>query len=353
MTTLTTTSSTSYTPILNLRETQEAMQVARSAFETELMRRLDLQKFYAPWALRQGTGLQDDLAGTQEPVGFEAQFDGRTYEIVHSLAKWKRQQLARYDIEPGRGILAELRAIRKDESVDATRSIHVDQWDWERVLAPQDRTLSHLQAIVSEIYAALRSAIDEVTDTFPALAQDGGPGGGKLPETIPFVHTEELERRMPDLAPAEREDQLAREEGAAFVHGIGHPLPQSGEPHDLRAVDYDDWTTPTEAGPGLNGDIIVWDDVREEALELSSMGIRVDAQALSKQMQMAGLDESDTLPYQERILDGTLPPSVGGGIGQSRVCMFLLQKSHIGEVQPSAWPDETVAAMQEQDVPLL
>jgi aspartate--ammonia ligase len=342
-----------YTPVLDLRETQEALTLAKSAFERELTERLDLQSFYAPWALRKGTGLQDDLAGTQEPVGFTAQFDGRDYEIVHSLAKWKRQQLHRYDLPVGRGLLAELRAIRKDEAVDATRSIHVDQWDWERVLTADQRTLAHLQEIVSRIYAALRTAIDDVTGAFPVLGDDGGPGGGRLPDEIPFVHTEELERLMPELSPEEREEELARQEGAAFVLGIGHPLPQSGEPHDLRAVDYDDWVTPTEKGPGLNGDIIVWDDVRETALELSSMGIRVDAEALAEQMEIVGRDEDDTLPYRERILDGTLPLSVGGGIGQSRVAMFLLKKAHIGEVQPSAWPDETVEAMQERGVPLL
>lgn len=342
-----------YTPLLGLHDTQQALTVARNAFERALTRRLDLLQLQAPWALRQGTGLQDDLAGTQEPVCFEAQFDGRTYEVVHSLAKWKRQQLARYELAPGRGLLAELRALRKDEAVDATRSIHVDQWDWECVLAPSERTLAKLREVVGEVYAALRTAIDDVTDAFPVLAENGGPGGGALPDELPFVHTEELERRMPERSPAEREDELARQEGAAFVLGIGHALPQSGTPHDLRAVDYDDWVTPTEKGPGLNGDLIVWDDVRGTSLELSSMGIRVDAEALREQLRRAGLGESDASPYQQRILDGTLPASVGGGIGQSRVGMYLLRKAHIGEVQPSAWPDETRTLMEERGAPLL
>lgn len=337
---------TDYTPTLDRLETQHAIQLAKRTFEDELMSRLQLMKVSSPIVVQRGTGLQDDLAGTQEPVSFRTQFADDAFEIVHSLAKWKRDRLARYGLEPGHGLLTDMHALRKDEEVDATHSVYVDQWDWERTITEEQRTVAYLKKIVREIYDALRHTEQQLAEEFSALEP-------RLAEEITFVHTEELAQKYPSLSPAEREGRAAEEHGALFLRGIGHML-EEGTRHDPRAADYDDWSTPTQnGGPGLNGDIIVWDTVRDQALELSSMGIRVDAEALKRQLRILDLEHYAEQEFHQGVLDGTLPPSIGGGIGQSRVCMFLLQKAHIGEVQASIWPEGDRETIEEHGVALL
>ncbi|MBW2968161.1 aspartate--ammonia ligase [Candidatus Woesearchaeota archaeon] len=341
----------SYAPKLDFIQTEKAIKLVKETFEQKLSERLSLMRVTAPRFLITGTGLQDDLAGLQTPVGFSTKFTspettGEKIEIVHSLAKWKRQTLGDRGFRPGTGIVTDMHAIRKDEDISPIHSIFVDQWDWERVMTREERTLDFLKMVVRKIYSALLETEAIVGSRFPELT-------ARLPEDIQFVHSEDLEARWPKLTPKEREHAIAKELGAVFLIGIGHPL-ASGEPHDARAADYDDWHTPTVAGKrGLCGDIIVWDSVRGESLELSSMGIRVDGKALRAQLEMAGLSHRESLPFHKGILDGTTPLSVGGGIGQSRVCMFLLQKAHIGEVHPSVWPEEHIAEMEEQGIELL
>ncbi|HEY9068842.1 MAG TPA: aspartate--ammonia ligase [Candidatus Ozemobacteraceae bacterium] len=335
-----------YRPALDLFTTEHAIKHVKDVFEHRLAERLRLVRVTAPRFLKTGNGLQDDLAGTQKPVSFVTKFRPETIEVVHSLAKWKRHALGRYGFEAGHGLYTDMDAIRKDEIVDEIHSIYVDQWDWERVVTPAERTLDHLKYIVINIWNAILETHRDVTAAFPALGQ-------KLPERITFLHTEELEARFPGLEPAQREAEIAREFGAVFLIGIGHPL-SSGKPHDLRAADYDDWSPPTGPGTrGLNGDIIVWDTVRGKPLELSSMGIRVDAPALERQLEMAGLRDRRELEFHRGVLESTIPLSIGGGIGQSRLCMYLLEKAHIGEVQASVWPTETEQAFRARGVPLL
>jgi aspartate--ammonia ligase len=261
-------------------------------------------------------------------------------EVVHSLAKWKRYTLGKHGFKPGTGLYTDMDAIRKDEDVDDIHSIYVDQWDWERVMTKEQRSLDFLKDIVRKIYSAMLDTESVMAEKFPQLER-------KLPGKIHFVHTEELEEMFPHLSPKDREDVIARKHGAVFIIGIGHPL-KSGKPHDLRAADYDDWSTPTEKGHGLCGDIIVWDHVRGKSLEISSMGIRVDAGAMEKQLEMAGLHHRRSLEFHKGVIEGTIPLSIGGGIGQSRLCMLLLQKAHIGEVQSSVWPDEHLEEASEK-----
>jgi aspartate--ammonia ligase len=335
-----------YVPKLSLRDTERAIKLVKDSFQTELASRLNLARVSAPRFLKVGTGLQDDLAGTQEPVGFHVKFDPARVEMVHSLAKWKRYALEKYGFTVGEGLYTDMDAIRKDEVVDEIHSVYVDQWDWERVIHAEDRHLGFLKSIVQDIYAALRATERMVHENYAVLKP-------RLPEDIAFLHTEDLETRYPALSPSEREHEAAKEYGAVFLIGIGHPL-QSGKPHDARAVDYDDWWTQTvDDKRGLNGDIIVWDTVRQRQLELSSMGIRVDAAALRAQTAMTGLEDRLELPFHQGILDGSLPLCVGGGIGQSRLCMLLLQKAHIGEVQVSVWPEEMVLRYGTDGVKLL
>jgi aspartate--ammonia ligase len=339
---------TDYTPALDRIDTQRATLLAKRTFEDELMRRFQLIKVSSPIIVERGTGIQDDLAGTQEPVSFEAQFGDDDFEIVHSLAKWKRDRLARYGLEPGQGLLTDMHALRKDEEVDEIHSVYVDQWDWERVITDEQRSVAFLKETVREIYGALRHTEAQLADEFPALTP-------RLTDEITFLHTEELAERYPSLDPMEREDRAVEEHGAIFVRGIGHALEASGQRHDARAADYDDWSTLAgeDGRPGLNGDIVVWDDVRGKALELSSMGIRVDAEALERQLKILGQEHYADQPFHRGVLDGTLPLSIGGGIGQSRVAMLLLHKAHIGEVQASVWPDEDRAAVEEHGIALL
>lgn len=335
-----------YEPKLSFLETQLAIGVAKDSFEKALSERLNLVKVVAPKFLMVGTGLQDDLAGTQNPVSFKTRFSDKDVEVVHSLAKWKRFTLGRHGFKLHSGLLTDMHAIRKDEDVSEIHSVAVDQWDWEMVISRDDRTLSFLKDVVRRIYSSLLDAEAVLAERFPSL-------GPVLPKEIHFVHAEELEEKYPDLSPREREHAVAGDLGAVFIIGIGHPL-KSGEPHDLRAADYDDWSTHSELGrPGLNGDIIVWDPVWQRSLELSSMGIRVDDLALEKQLDHMGLSSRRELDFHRSVLGNELPLSIGGGIGQSRVCMLLLKKAHIGEVQVSVWPDDMRCEWKEKGVDLL
>lgn len=324
-----------YTPKLNLLETERAIKLVKDTFERKLAAHLNLQRVSAPRFLEVGNGLQDDLAGTQVPVGFHVKHRTNRIEIVHSLAKWKRMALKRYGFAPDTGLYTDMDAIRKDEDVSEIHSIYVDQWDWEKAITRDHRTLSYLKFTVREIYRALLDTEAVVAEEFPMIKP-------RLPRDITFIHAQELEDRWPDLSQKERENEAARELGAYFLIGIGGRL-KSGQRHDARAADYDDWITINEEGTmGLNGDIIVLDQTRNSSLELSSMGIRVSPESLEAQLKEMGLEDRKELEFQAGVLSGDIPLSIGGGIGQSRICMLLLQKSHIGEVQVSIWPDDMI-----------
>lgn len=314
--------------------TEVAIKMIKQTFQDTLADALNLRRVTAPLFVLSGTGLNDDLNGTERAVSFPVKDLGdQRAEVVHSLAKWKRVKLGSYDIAPGYGLYTDMNAIRADEELDNLHSLYVDQWDWEQTILPQWRTLDYLRLTVEKIYSALRHTERAVYAHFPHITP-------RLPEKITFLHSQQLLDRYPGLSPHQRENEAAREFGAIFLIGIGSPL-SDGQPHDHRAPDYDDWTTPNADGfTGLNGDLIVWDNVLNRSIELSSMGIRVDPPALSRQLQMAGCPERAALQFHSMLLDGRLPCSIGGGIGQSRLCMFLLQKAHIGEVQASIWPDE-------------
>ena len=297
--------------------------------------------------LLRGLGINDDLSGTERPVTFPIKDLGDAQaEVVHSLAKWKRLTLAEHGIEPGYGIYTDMNAIRADEELGNLHSLYVDQWDWERVIVAEERTLDFLRATVERIYAALQRTEFLVCERFPQIKPC-------LPESVHFIHAEELRRRYPDLTPKEREDRIVREYGAVFIVGIGCPL-GDGKPHDLRAPDYDDYSTIASNGlPGLNGDLLVWYDVLGRAVELSSMGIRVDREALVRQLKESGKEERLNLYFHRRLMEGSLPLSVGGGIGQSRLCMIYLRKAHIGEIQASIWPDDMRRECAEMHIELI
>ncbi len=318
-----------YTAKLAPETMEQAITHLKTIFPEILARDLRLRRVTAPLFVFSGTGLNDDLSGSERAVSFPVRDMGdRRAEVVHSLAKWKRTKLAAYKIAAGYGLYTDMNAIRADEELDNTHSLYVDQWDWERTMRPEERTLDYLKDTVRQIYAALRHVEDEVYRLFPHITPC-------LPPEITFIHAEELLAWYPNLSPKEREDAAAKEHGAIFIIGIGSAL-SNGQPHDGRAPDYDDWA--------LNGDIIVWDTVLESALELSSMGIRVDAATLRRQLDAAGCPQKAELEFHRSLLGGELPPSIGGGIGQSRLCMFYLRCAHIGEVQVSLWPDEQIAA---------
>jgi aspartate--ammonia ligase len=324
-----------YQPILNPLETEKAIKLIKDFFQTNLGEALNLRRVTAPFFVKAGTGINDDLSGVERPISFKIKNMKNTRaEIVQSLAKWKRLTLANLKIGHGEGIYTDMNAIRPDERIDDLHSLYVDQWDWERVITEEQRTLAFLQEIVGKIYRLIRKTESFVHTRYPEIRPI-------LPNEITFIHSEELEERYPELTPAEREDAISEACGAVFIIGIGAAL-KSGEPHDGRAPDYDDWITSTEKGPGLNGDIIVWYPVLERALELSSMGIRVDRKSLIKQLKISGTLERKNLYFHQRLLRGELPLSIGGGIGQSRLCMFYLRKAHIGEVQAGLWPEEMI-----------
>jgi len=331
---------------LDLRQTERAIRTIKEYFQVHLGEALNLLRVSAPLCVPADSGINDNLNGVELPVSFPLKgLGGLQVEIVQSLAKWKRMALADYGFAPGEGLYTDMNAIRPDEAPDAIHSIYVDQWDWERIMAPDERNLAFLRRIVEAIYDVIYRTQRHVAEQFPGIAPS-------LPETLHVVHTAELEQRFPDLSPRQREDAIARERGAVFVLGIGADL-AAGRPHDGRAPDYDDWTTPTEAGPGLNGDIVVWNPVLARSFELSSMGIRVDAEALQRQLRLRGAEDRLRFPWHQRLLAGELPQTIGGGIGQSRLCMLYLRKRHIGEVQSSIWPEDMRQTLKARGVTLL
>ena len=336
-----------YVNHLNLKETEEAIKLVKDYFEVELANQLNLQRVSAPLFVESGTGINDDLNGIERPVSFDMKnISDLKAEIVQSLAKWKRMALARYGFTEGSGLYTDMNAIRRDELLDNLHSIYVDQWDWEKVISMGNRDLDFLKNTVRKIYEVLKETEMVVYKKFPELQPF-------LRDEITFIHSEELQERYPDLSPREREDEMAKEKGAVFVIGIGGKL-ADGKVHDGRAPDYDDWTTPTgEKTKGLNGDIFVWNPVLEKGFEISSMGIRVDREALLRQLQITGNEERKGLEWHKMLLEDKLPLSVGGGIGQSRLCMLLLQKAHIGEVQCGIWPDDMLEACEKNNIFLL
>ncbi len=336
-----------YKSSLTLKETERAIKLIKDFFEANLAAELKLRRVTAPLFVQRGTGINDDLSGTERPVSFPVKdMEGVTAEIVHSLAKWKRMMLADYEISNGYGLYTDMNALRPDEELDNTHSIYVDQWDWEKIVAPEQRTVEYLKDIVERIFAVMKRAEFIVYESHPHILP-------MLPDKITFIHSEELEAAYPDLSPKEREDAIAEKHGAVFIIGIGADLP-SGQPHDGRAPDYDDWSTETVNGyRGLNGDIIVWNPVLERAFELSSMGIRVDREAMQRQLKLQGKEERKELFFHKRLLAGEFPESIGGGIGQSRLCMYFLRKAHIGEVQASLWPGQMVDHCKKSGIVLM
>jgi aspartate--ammonia ligase len=331
---------------LDLRQTERAIRVIKEYFQTHLAEALNLLRVSAPLFVLADTGINDNLNGVELPASFAIKgMGGVRAEIVQSLAKWKRMALADYGFAPGEGIYTDMNAIRPDEVMDELHSLYVDQWDWERVMGAGERNVDFLRGIVERIYHVIYRTERHVCEKYPVITPT-------LPERIHFVHTLELAARYPDLSRREREDAIAREHGAVFVIGIGADLPD-GKPHDGRAPDYDDWSTATPTGAGLNGDIVVWNAVLGRSFELSSMGIRVDAEALRRQLAIRGLEDRLHLPWHKRLLAGSLPQTIGGGIGQSRLCMFYLRKRHVGEVQCSIWPDGLRESLKRDGINLL
>jgi len=336
-----------YKPLLDLRETEKAIGQIKSFFQTNLSFELDLMRVTAPLFVKAGTGINDDLNGIEKPVSFNLKGAGNMgVEMAQSLAKWKRMMLADYGVKQSHGLCTDMNAIRPDEVLDNTHSIYVDQWDWERVISEEEQNLEFLKCIVRKIYDIIRR-----TEKYICYRRDVIQP--ILPEEITFIHSEELEERYPDLTPKERENIVCREHGAVFVIGIGGEL-KNGKPHDGRAPDYDDWSTPTAGGcKGLNGDILVHNPIFDCAYELSSMGIRVDPGTLVRQLEITGNMERKELLFHRRLINGELPLSIGGGIGQSRLCMFYLRKAHIGEIQASIWPEDMIEKCGDNNIFLL
>ena len=332
-----------YRSFLDPIETEKAIKSIKDFFQRKLATVLNLRRVTAPLMVKAGTGINDDLNGVERPISFTVKNMSNTKaEIVQSLAKWKRLTLADLSVRNGDGIYTDMNAIRPDEILDNLHSLYVDQWDWERVISKEERNIKLLKRIVRKIYRVMKRTENFVNKNYPEIKSI-------LPENISFFHTEELEKMYPNLTPVQREDAISKEYGAVFIIGIGAPL-KSGQPHDRRAPDYDDWTTPTKKGPGLNGDIIVWYPILERAFEISSMGIRVDEQALEKQLEATGFSDRKELFFHKKLLKGELPLSIGGGIGQSRLCMFFLRKAHIGEVQSSIWPEDMREDCRENNI---
>ncbi len=331
-----------------LTETTEiAIKQIKDEFQAAFAETLKLRRVTAPLFVEAGTGLNDDLNGTEHAVSFEIEaMGGRKAEVVHSLAKWKRAKLAAYDIAPGYGIYTDMNAIRTFEDLDNLHSLYVDQWDWEKTIRDEDRNIGYLKETVRDIYSTIKSIENSIFHHYPHITPT-------LPDDITFVHAQQLLDRYPDKSPKEREALAAKEHGAVFIIGIGGPL-SDGEPHDGRAPDYDDWSTPNADGyAGLNGDIILWNRVLEIPFEISSMGIRVSPQSLARQLELRGCTERSSLAFHRALLAGEYPASIGGGIGQSRLCMFILQKAHIGEVQASIWPEEQIKLCRQSGIDLL
>ena len=323
-----------YQSVIDPDTTEKAIKFIKDQFQLQLSSELKLRRVTAPMIVMKGTGLNDDLNGIERPVAFPIKgLNDSTAEVVHSLAKWKRYMLGELQIPIGKGLYTDMNALRPDEDFTNLHSIYVDQWDWEKSIRKEERKLDLLKRTVKQIYSSLKRTEYLLSEYYPSLQP-------QLPEEIHFVHAEDLLAQYPELSPKERETTVTKEFEAVFIIGIGGEL-ANGEPHDGRAPDYDDWTTPTKNGySGLNGDILLWNPVLEKAFEISSMGIRVDESALLKQLEIKGEEKRKELMFHKKLLAGELPYSIGGGIGQSRLCMYLLRKAHIGEVQSSIWPDE-------------
>ncbi len=315
-------------------ETEKGIKAVKSMFQENLSAQLALLRVTAPMVVLSGTGINDDLNSVERPVRFPIKaMNEQQAEVVHSLAKWKRLKLGEMGVEPGRGLYTDMNALRPDEDLDNLHSIYVDQWDWERVIRKEDRNLDFLKKIVRRIYEAIKVTENKLFVEFPQIEPI-------LPDEISFISAEELLKKYPGLGPREREDAIVKEKKAVFIMGIGGKL-SDGTIHDGRAADYDDWSTPNSEGfCGLNGDIMLWNPVLGHAFEVSSMGIRVDEKALKFQLAERGQEWKAELMFHKKLLAGELPYTIGGGIGQSRLCMFLLRKAHIGEIQCSIWPDE-------------
>ena len=327
-----------YQSPLDVRDTVVAIKLIKDFFENRLARELNLVRVSAPLFVRPESGLNDNLNGVERPVSFDVKgINGNLVEIVHSLAKWKRMALKRYGFAPQEGLYTDMNAIRRDEDLDNLHSVYVDQWDWEKVLLKKERNEETLYSVVNSIYKVFKDSENFILKRYPEL-------DSYLPDEITFITSQELEDRYPHLSPKEREDAVTKEHKAVFLMKIGGKL-RSGQPHDGRAPDYDDWE--------LNGDILFWYPVLKRAFEVSSMGIRVDEESLERQLKLADCEERKHLQFHEALLKGQLPYTIGGGIGQSRICMFFLNKAHIGEVQSSVWPDEMHQVCQASNIILL
>jgi len=327
-----------YQSVLSVRETEAAIKSIKDFFEKSLARELNLSRVSAPLFVRPETGINDNLNGVERPVSFDVKgIEGGTVEIVHSLAKWKRMALKSYGFRADEGLYTDMNAIRRDEELDNLHSVYVDQWDWELIINREERTIQTLKNVVRRIFRALKETEANICTLYPGVEP-------LMPDEISFITTQELEDLYPKLSPKEREDMISKDKKAVFVMQIGGKL-KSGIKHDGRAPDYDDWE--------LNGDIIFWYPLLERAFEVSSMGIRVDEQSLINQLKIAGCEDRKNLKFHSDLLEGELPYSVGGGIGQSRLCMFLLNKAHIGEVQSSVWPESMVSMCESENIKLL
>ena len=326
-----------YKTPLSVYEMQRAIEFIKSNFQTNLSNALNLRRVSAPLFVEENSGLNDNLNGVERPVGFDIPAVGENAQVVHSLAKWKRLALKRYEFNVGKGLVTDMNAIRRDEELDNLHSVYVDQWDWEKVIDRSDRNIDYLKRTVRDIVNAVTETADALNIAFPSLHN-------RLPREVFFLTTQELEDKYPDLTPKERENAVCREHGVVFLMQIGKTL-RSGIRHDGRAPDYDDWE--------LNGDILYWNPLLERAFEISSMGIRVDEESMDRQLTLAGCDDRRALPFHKMLLNGELPLTMGGGIGQSRVCMLLIGTAHIGEVQVSLWDEETRKTCEEKGILLL
>ena len=336
-----------YKPLLHEKETEHAIVLIKDFFQLSLSTELNLTRVTAPLFVRAGLGINDDLNGVERPVSFPVKDMGEAkLEIVHSLAKWKRLKVSEMKLKPGFGIYTDMNAIRADEDLDNLHSLYVDQWDWELCIDGLDRTVMYLKSVVEKIYTCLKQTEFYIYDNYGMIEP-------VLPEHITFLYSDDLQRQYPDKTPKEREYEACKKYGAVFLIGIGGKLPD-GTIHDGRAPDYDDWITESGDGHrGLNGDLLVWNPVLQNAMELSSMGIRVDADSLKAQLAEKGCPERAELSFHKRLLNGELSQTLGGGIGQSRLCMYFLRKAHIGEIQVSTWPDDMVAECRKANIPIL
>ena len=333
-----------YNSKLSLKETEKAIKLVKDFFQENLSAELRLRRVTAPLFVMKNTGINDDLNGVERAVSFPVkEFNDKKAEVVHSLAKWKRMMLAKYQIEEGYGIYTDMNAIRADEELTNLHSLYVDQWDWEAVISNEKRNVEFLKNTVRKIYSVLLRTEFIVYEHYPHIKP-------QLPEEITFLYAADLEEQYPELTPLERESKMAEKYGAIFIMGIGGKLP-SGNRHDGRAPDYDDWSSENSDGKiGLNGDIILWNSILKRAFEVSSMGVRVDKDALMRQLKETNSEERVSLMWHKMLLNDEMPLSIGGGLGQSRICMFLLQKAHIGEVQASIWPDEMIKQCEEHNI---